>query len=263
MRPLHDLLRGALDLAFAPVCVACRGAIPSRSTERGVCALCWSRARSLPLPRCDRCWLPYRLSIRRTEPTCSTCAEIRPAVRFVRSAFLLEGPVRGIVHALKYRGWYSLAIPMARRMAALEIPAEIDHDSPLVVPVPLAAVKLRQRGYNQAALLAGECARIRGWRSSQDALERARSAGSQTTLHPGERRANVAGVFRVPAPCGARISAEHVLLVDDVWTTGATALACADALLDAGARAVSVLTFARALPELERHDRRLEQVAFT
>jgi ComF family protein len=261
MHPLRHLLQGALDLAFAPICVACRGPIPSRSAERSVCAACWSRARELPLPRCARCWLPHRISFHGVEPTCPACGGIRPAVRFVRAAYLLEGPTRGIVHALKYRGWYSLAQPMARRMASLDLPTELERDGPIVTPVPLAAVKWRQRGYNQASLLAAECARIRRWRSEESALERTRSAGSQTTLHPGERRANVAGAFRVPASTRSRITAEHVLLVDDVWTTGATALACADALLDAGARAVSVLTFARALPELERHERRLEKAA--
>jgi predicted amidophosphoribosyltransferase len=124
--------------------------------------------------------------------------------------------------------------------------------------VPAAPVRLRQRGYNQAALLGAEYAREKGWFCATGVLDRPRSTGSQTTLHPGERRANVAGAFRVHAPAAAELAAQHLLLVDDVWTTGATALACAGALLDAGARAVSVLTFARALPELERRQRRAE-----
>jgi predicted amidophosphoribosyltransferase len=77
-------------------------------------------------------------------------------------------------------------------------------------------------------------------------------------LHPTERRANVAGAFEVTRNGADRIISQHLLLIDDVWTTGATALSCADALLTAGARAVSVLTFARALPELERNSRRAE-----
>ena len=85
-----------------------------------------------------------------------------------------------------------------------------------------------------------------------DVLVRSRSTESQTTLHPAERRANVAGAFRVPPESVGTILGRHLLVVDDVWTTGATTLACADALLGTGARAVSVLTFARALPELRR-----------
>jgi ComF family protein len=142
-------------------------------------------------------------------------------------------------------------------MAAMEWPRELTSDRPLVVPVPLGTSRSRERGYNQAELLALDVAGRRGWKIETALLARTRSAGSQTTLHPTERRANVAGAFRVPDARAETVAEEHVLLVDDVWTTGATATECADALLDAGARAVSVLTFARALPELERLDRRL------
>jgi ComF family protein len=145
---------------------------------------------------------------------------------------------------------------MARRMAALPWPDEVAQEVRLVIPVPLSNTRARQRGYNQAAVLAAAVAALRGWTCADAVLERGRSSGSQTALHRGERRANVAGAFRVAAGGGARIAAQHLLLVDDVWTTGATALSCSDALLDAGARAVSVLTFARALPEFERLDRR-------
>ena len=83
-------------------------------------------------------------------------------------------------------------------------------------------------------------------------LVRTRSATTQTGLHPAERRANVAGAFAVPAERGTRLAGAHILLVDDVWTTGATALACAEALWEGGARVVSVITFARALPDRRR-----------
>src|SRR5688572_2639795 len=109
---LTDLLTGTLDLVFAPICAACHGPIPTSSVERGVCVTCWSRARSLPLPRCDRCWTP--LPDRGLDETCDCvqCPSLRPAIRCIRSAYLLEGPVRSIVHALKYRSWHSLARAM-------------------------------------------------------------------------------------------------------------------------------------------------------
>jgi ComF family protein len=147
---------------------------------------------------------------------------------------------------------------MAARMAALDFPAELTEDDPLVIPVPLAATRLRQRGYNQAELLADATARCNGWESRADLLRRARGSGSQTTLHRAERRANVALAFQASSPHGDALTGRHVLLVDDVWTTGATALTCADVLLEAGTRAVSVLTFARALPELAQQTRRVE-----
>jgi ComF family protein len=189
--------------------------------------------------------------------TCPECPVIRPAIRAIRSAFILGDSVRSIVHSLKYRGWHSLATVMAARMTSVEWPADVRDEVRRVVPVPVTRVRLRQRGYNQAALLAREVAAREGWEFAPDILQRPRSTGSQTTLHRSERRANVARAFTVGDGEKSAVAAEHLLLVDDVWTTGATALACADALLEAGARAVSVLTFARALPELERLDDRL------
>jgi ComF family protein len=152
---------------------------------------------------------------------------------------------------------------MAARMAALNLPHEASAEIRFVVAVPLTPVRLRERGYNQAALLARCVATSKEWRVLESALERAHSHSSQTALHPAERRANVAGAFRVRAGVEDRLLGEHLLLVDDVWTTGATALACCDALLTAGARAVTVLTFARALPDLQRDARRLDLAGAT
>lgn len=186
---------------------------------------------------------------------CATCEELPPSLRALRSAFVLDGPPRELVHALKYGGWRSLARAMGARMAGLDLPLEVEEEVSLVVPTPVSPVRLRQRGYNQAELLARAVAAARGWTCAPDLLVRTRASETQTTLHPSERRANVAGAFRSRAPHEPEIRLEHVLLVDDVWTTGATALACGEALVDAGARAFSVLTFARALPELVRTER--------
>jgi ComF family protein len=154
-----------------------------------------------------------------------------------------------MVHALKYGGWHALASPMGRRMAALTFPLETEEEVRFVVPVPLGPARLRARGYNQAECLAREVARCRGWSCRPDLLLRARATDAQATLHADERRANVAGAFRAADSARDVVQGEHLLVVDDVWTTGATALACCQALLSAGARAVSVLTFARALPD--------------
>jgi ComF family protein len=245
----RGLLEGLLDLVFAPVCAACGSAVPTAARDRLVCLTCTARLRPLPLPRCDRCWNPHEPALRED---CGVCAELPPALRAVRSAAVMEGPARDLVHALKYRGWSAVAPALAARMAALPFPLEVEEEVRLVVAVPLSRVRLRERGYNQAALLAGAVAARRGWTDEPRLLARARATERQTTLHPAERRANVAGAFSVPEAARASVRGEHVLIVDDVWTTGATALACLDALLVAGARAASVLTFARALPELTR-----------
>jgi ComF family protein len=161
----------------------------------------------------------------------------------------MDGPPRNLVHALKYGGWHAVAEEMGRRMAALPLPLEVREEVGIVLPVPVGRVRLRARGYNQAEMLSRSLASFQGWRHEPETLERTRATESQTALHPTERRANVAGAFRVRAGREATLRREHVLLVDDVWTTGATALACAAALTAAGARAVSVITFARALPD--------------
>lgn len=157
-----------------------------------------------------------------------------------------------MIHALKYGGWWSIAAPLGARMAKLEFPQETTEEVRLVAPVPLSAARLRQRGYNQALLLATAVARASNLHLAPDLLRRVRSSGSQTSLHPSERRANVAGMFSVLDSDAETIRGEHVLIVDDVWTTGATAIACGEALVSQGARAFSVLTLARALPELNR-----------
>ncbi len=134
-------------------------------------------------------------------------------------------------------------------MAAVPLPPDVRREARLVVPVPTTELRIRERGYNQAELLA----RALGERTSRTvicALGRGGGASSQTTLQPAARRANVAGAFRPEAGATHDIAGEHLLLVDDVLTTGATVTECAAALVDAGARCVTVLTFARATGRL-------------
>lgn len=244
------LARGVLDLVFAPVCLGCDAPISPAARERRVCPLCWSRAAALPIPFCPRCQSPKPVPPAPLPPleSCPSCATLPPYLRCVRSAYQMDGPPRNLVHALKYGGWRSVAVDMGSRMAAVQLPLEAREEVGWVIPVPLSRVRLRARGYNQAETLSRVVAAAAGWRHGVDFLERTRATDSQTALHPTERRANVAGAFRVRSGRERELRREHVLLIDDVWTTGATALACAAALTVAGARAVSVLTFARALP---------------
>lgn len=246
-----DLRDGLLDLVFAPVCAACAAPVPTTEAERLVCRVCWSRIRPVPAPRCGRCWGPL-LPNRENGPPCVGCAHLPPGLRVVRSPFAMGEVARKLVHALKYRGWSALAEPLGRRMAELPFPEDVEDEARVVVPVPTSRTRVRERGYNQAALLAGAFAARTGRAVDPGLLERTRSTGTQTALHPAERRANVAGAFAVPEGRRGSLRGEHLLLVDDVWTTGATAVACAQALLEAGARVVSVATFARVFPELDR-----------
>jgi ComF family protein len=155
-------------------------------------------------------------------------------------------PASSIVHALKYDGWADVAGEVAQRMARLPWPRDVVDERAAVVPIPLAAARKRQRGYNQSALIAralGTRWRIPMW---EDAVVRTRETSSQTRLTPEQRLDNVAGSFSVGSARRDEIRGAHVILVDDVVTTAATLNTCAKMLYDAGARIISYVTFGRA-----------------
>lgn len=231
------------DFVFPPVCLGCDSAIDAADTARLICRQCRTRLRPLPHPCCPRCGAP-RLLTGRADDVCPECASWPEELASARSACRLEAPADRVVHQLKYRGWPRLAGPMARFMARTRLPPPFD-DARFVVPVPTTRQRLRERGYNQAELLATEYARQTG-RQVVHALTRTRGNSTQTTLQPLARKANVATVFRV-APSSVQLRNASVVLVDDVLTTGATASACALALKGAGVRGTGLMTFARAL----------------
>ncbi len=239
------LIQSLLDLLFSPICLACDGPISPGDTARLICRRCRSRLPVPPAPLCPRCGAP-RLRTGRAEAglACRECERWPPALRAARSACLLLPPADRVVHRLKYRGWSALAEPMAERMAQVPLPPDVAQ-ARLVVPVATTAARRRTRGYNQAALLASALAK-RTDRQVLEALERSTATSSQIALQPAERGANVSGAFRVVAGVERGLKRADILLVDDVLTTGATAGECARALMAAGARSVSILTFARA-----------------
>jgi ComF family protein len=232
-----------LDLLLPPACAVC-GKPRSAGERELVCGVCWLRAEELPRPRCNRCGHPFD-PLRRAV-ACPWCTLLPPYVRAVRSAYAVPGGQAGhIVHALKYQGWPSVASGMARRMAALRFPPDVERERAAVVPVPLAASRERERGYNQSVELAKTLALAWDIPMRSDLLARGRATETQTRLTPGERHRNVSGAFRASAE-RASLRGLHLVLVDDVVTTGSTLNACAAALYDGGARILSYVTFGRA-----------------
>lgn len=204
-----------------------------------LCKLCIERLHRMPAPRCDRCGHPRGIG------TCRWCELLPPFVRAARSVCWVPGGTAGeIVHKLKYSGWTALAEPMAEQMARLNFPRDVREERDLLVPVPLAPARARERGYNQSELLARLLGRH--WDVAVvEALVRRRATETQTRLTPGDRLRNVAGAFATVLG-SEELAGRHVLLVDDVVTTAATLNACAKALHEGGARIISYVTFGRA-----------------
>lgn len=240
------MLRALLDVLLPPACLACNDPIRAGDDARLVCRLCRARLRRLPWPHCERCGAPLLRTGRQGISQCLECVGWPVAVRAARSAVLLAPPADTIVHQMKYRGWRALARPIAECMAPIMLPRDAEEEARVCVPVPTTAERLRTRGYNQAGCIAEEYARLTG-RTVEPLLQRSRAQDTQTHLQPAARSANVAGAFRVRRGADARLRDAHILLVDDVLTTGATIAECATTLVVAGARCVTAVTFARAL----------------
>jgi len=216
----------------------CHALLMERDAARIVCSVCRHRWRPVRPPWCERCGQP--------EPhfgPCRLCAEWPAALTAVRSAVWLSDGAREAVHALKYRGLARIADDLTAGMAKTLLPADA---ASVLVPIPLAPKRLRQRGYNQSEALARALARL--WRIPvADVLIRSRETPTQTALTPETRLANVAGAFTPRRGRGVNLPATTLVLVDDVFTTGATLAEAARALEQAGARRVFGVTFGRAV----------------
>jgi ComF family protein len=244
-------------------CLGCERPMPPEDPA-ACCALCRSRLHAIAPPRCSRCGQPLdpwrlrygeeggpaardgALARGMQQPQggggCGFCRAWPAELAWAASAVWLEdGPARNLVHALKYGGWRVAAPVMAERMlvAAGATLRALD----VLVPVPLGRTRERERGHNQAALLAAALGRAAGLPVAA-ALRRRRETRSQTRLPPAERRRNVQGAF---AATGPGLGGLRVALVDDVLTTGATLGAAATALAALGPETIGAVTFARAL----------------
>lgn len=239
MRPFAEtltVLQRAERWLLPGACLLCQEPV-SQPADPLVCGLCLSRFRRLPQPLCARCGQPQAGP---AEP-CRVCAGWPEDFGPVRSAVWLDELARSAAHHLKYGSWPRISESLAMVVApVVEAPP-----GTVLVPVPLSAGRMRRRGYNQAEALARALSPRLGLPVRADLVRRVRETSTQTALAPEARQANVTGAF---AP-GGRIMAP-VVLVDDVFTTGATLLAVAQALFEGGARTVGAVTFARAVPPL-------------
>jgi ComF family protein len=233
-------LRGMADVFFPPVCVHCRAVVEDSGLPH-LCVRCVARIEWVRPPHCTTCGHPF-YGIVEGERLCPHCEGLHPAYREGRTAVLLKGPARALVHELKYhRGLFVLADieAMFRRLDWVRAWLQ----DAVLVPVPLHPRKERERGYNQSRLLAERLALAAGGKIVvKNVLRRTADTESQTYHDKKTRLANLKNAFAL-APGAAITPAQHYVIVDDVFTTGSTLNSCARVLRRAGCVNLDVITF--------------------
>jgi len=232
-----------LNLIYPPVCAFC-GEQRVTAQQGYVCATCWRNVRFIRAPFCERCGLPFVGEITATFE-CANCKEMDLHFERARSAVVAGGLVLEALHRYKYQRALWLEPFLADLFLREARPALNPGDWDAIVPVPLFPAKEREREFNQAARFAEHLALATGISLNAKLLRRVIPTVTQTRLTRPLRAANVSGAFAlregIPANC------RRVVLVDDVFTTGATTSACAHVLKTAGVGQVCVWTVARGL----------------
>jgi ComF family protein len=238
-RGLARLAGLVVDLVLPPTCPGCGSAVGGGDA---LCAACWSAIRFIAPPLCPVYGTPFAYELGEGIVSAEALAD-PPPFRRARAAAIYGDVARRLVHQMKYYDRPHLAHVMAKSMRRAAEP--LLADCALIVPVPLYRWRLWRRRFNQSALLAARLSRLTGIPHDPFVVERVKATRQQVGLSAAQRADNVRGAFRVPEAMAARIAGRDILLVDDVYTSGATAKAATRALLRAGAAAVDVLTFAR------------------
>jgi ComF family protein len=239
MTALGTFARVLTDVVLPPQCLSCDAPV---GVHGALCARCWSGLRLIEQPYCARLGTPFTHEIGPGAVSPEAIADPPPFDR-CRAVAVFDNVSRALVHGLKYRDRVELGSWMASWMRRAG--ADVVDAADVIVPVPLHRGRLWWRRYNQSMLLAQGVGRSSGKPVSTALLHRVRATEQQVGLTADQRDRNVRGAFRVPDAAKAAVAGRRVLLVDDVYTTGATVKAATRALLRAGASAVDVLVFAR------------------
>lgn len=234
----RSALRQAVDFALPPRCPGCGAITPD---PHSFCLACWQKLAFLGEPCCVRCGLPFEYGTGE-DSECGRCLAEPPPFDRLRAAVAYGEIARNVALKLKYSGRPGVALTLARFMARHLGGVEADA---LLVPVPLHRWRIWSRGYNQSALIASALSRRTGVPAELDLLRRVKRTPVLRGLGRRERALAVRGAFRVTDGGRASIAGRTIILVDDVFTSGATGAACARALKRAGAKRVEMICWAR------------------
>ncbi len=228
-----------LDFILPPLCISCRAKVLD---HHALCARCWSHISFIQKPYCQI--LGFALPFDEGDQTVSaTAVAMKPHFDHARSVAHYDSVMRDLIHGFKYYGqmeskkifgyWLSMA------------GAEFLPQADLIIPVPLYRRKLFQRRFNQAAILADSLGQETGIETDHYILKRVKNTVQQVGLSAQQRKQNVAGAFKVAEGDKIALKGKKIVLIDDVFTTGSTANACARTLKRAGAVQVDLITLAR------------------
>lgn len=228
-----------LDLAYPPVCLNCEAPTAVPNT---LCSSCFNSLRPITAPLCPVLGLPFAASLGPGTLSAEALADPPPFGR-ARAAVVYGDVAATLVSRLKYGDRPELAGFCARLMAGAG--HELWADNPVLVPVPLHPARQRERRFNQSAELAQALGRLTGLKVDPSLVQRTRRTRQQVGLSGSGRQRNVAGAFATHPDIALRLGGRRVVLVDDVYTTGATVKALTRTLRKAGVDAIDVVTFAR------------------
>lgn len=239
---LSRLIKGLVEIIYPKICLSCKNKLGASSIENFICAGCWAKIKKNPPPFCRVCGRHLEKP-GFANNICPQCVKTRFYFDRAFSPCVYTGIIRDLIHEFKYKNKDYLGSSLSSLMTEFirEYNLPIDRLD-LIIPVPLHKIRLREREFNQAEILSRHIAEEFKKDISTDILQRRRHTKTQTRLETNERLLNVRGTFSVIKNRG--LSGKNVLLVDDVFTSGATSSEASFALKEAGANMVFVLTLA-------------------
>lgn len=243
---VKELLNDVCDIIFPPQCLACAEII-NQPTKQLFCSDCLEKINFITDNFCPICGMPFLLNSAGSH-VCGSCLENKPYYCQARAVAAFETVIMDAIHKFKYGRNISIGHALGSFMADFAFPDFDFSEYSLLIPVPLHIKRLRERGFNQSLLLARQIGKKYKLPVDFSLLKRCKFTLTQTGLNKAEREKNVKGALTVADE--KKVNGQNIILIDDVFTTGATINECAKVLLKAGAQKTAVLTLSRVTQKL-------------